>query len=295
MITKLKLKNVKIDNFCVASDAEVNLKEGLNIVTVDEGNFIIGIINYLTDRLFEKHRCYELLKIKPYIDKNDLSYLEIYCTFEDKILKYSSTYADMNLFTETLMLDNELIGYWDCFDNSLETGKLWDRLGEMDDLKIDTRLLCNTIGGRIIENALKDYLICNTNSLFEFSRKNIESRLIFHDLNVIDDLNNIYNAFGFGIRIDKNDYLVYHQGKDNEFRLSMSQEGTGFLKLLNILPEIIYCMKKDKSLSTIIPLYGTGLHFLVKKALKNFLRETGLNIIATDWKEIIEIEKEKGC
>lgn len=292
MITKIKLKNIKIEDFCRANELEINLQEGLNIIPPQCGDFIAKFSKYILDRMYKKHRLQKLFKIDPFLDKNDLSYIEFYCTYKDKILKYSSTYADGDIFTETLMIDNELIGYRDYSDDSLETGKYWDILGEVmynkSVQKIDARILCNTVGGSIIENTLKDYIICDTETP-NISSDHIKSRLVYDDLDITDDLNNLLPGFGFDCRVDKDTQLVYHS--DCKYGIPISLEGSGFNHLLHILPEVIYCMRKNKNLGIIIPHYGATLHFLVKKQLKNFLKETGLNIIATDWEENIEREK----
>ena len=293
MITKLKLKNIYIQDFCIINDVEIDLKPGLNIIPIEQGDFISRFLKYLSDRFYKKHRLKNLLTVKPSFDKDDLSYLEIHCTYKDQVLKYFSTYADGNIFTETLMIDDDLIGHRDYSDDSLETGKYWDILGEVSYSKflqnIDTRILCNTVGGSIIENTIKDYIICDTEAQPPSLHTLKDYRLVYDDLDVTDDLNNLLPAFGFDCRIDKDTQLVHYY--DNKHGIPISLEGSGFNHLLNILPEVIYCMRKDKNLGVIIPYYGVSLHFLVKKQLKNFLKETGLNIIATDWEENIEREK----
>lgn len=292
MITKLRLQNVKLEDFGRVNKVEVNLEKGLNIIPVEYGEFIVKFFKYFSERLYKKHRLHRLLKISPSIDKNDLSYIEIYCTYEDRLLKYSSTYADENIFTETLFLDGELIGHRDYTDDSLETGKHWDTFGEVSEYNhdIDAKILCYTRGGNIIENTIKDYLICDTATPPQLNREYIKSRLVFDDLDVVRELNELYQAFGFNMTIDK-DRQCCITDHEIPLRIGIELQGSGFIHLLRILPEVIYCMKKNKNLGIIIPYYGSSLHFLVKKHLKNFLENTGLHIIATDWEEYIKREK----
>ena len=291
MITKLRLQNVKLEDFGRVNKIEVNLEKGLNIIPVEYGEFIVKFFEYFSNRLGRKHRLNKLLKISPSVDKNDLSYIEIYCTNEDKILKYTSTYADENLFTETLFVGDELVGHSDYTDNSLETGRCWDTFGELFEYNhdIDAKILCYTKGGNIIENTIKDYLICRTTNLMDLDRNYIKNRLVFNDIDVVPDLNELYRAFGFYMTIDK-DRQCCITDHEIPLRIGIELQGSGFIHLLQLLPEVIYCMKKNENPGIIIPYYGSSLHFLVKRHLKDFLNNTGLHIIATDWEENIKRE-----
>ena len=67
--------------------------------------------------------------------------------------------------------------------------------------------------------------------------------------------------------------------KHGDSFLYYTSEGSGFLRLLNILPELDYCKATGKIL--IIPNYTMSLHPGVIKELKNILVELEISAIIT--------------
>ena len=222
--------------------------------------------------------------IEP-INKDDLIYITLFCTYKDSVIKYSSTYADNKIFMETITINDILVGQWDYSEDTLEKGIIyWDTfggLGNFEMVNIDTKLLCNTLAGKIITESMKDYVICDTSSPSpEVSDYLISQKLSYGEKDRIPMLNKLYPILGFDIEID-NKHLVHTAG--NNLGISIKQQGSGFLHLLEILSKLIYC--KEKNLVLIIPYYDSTLHYLVKKAFKELLENFGVNIIASSWLE----------
>ena len=100
MITKIQLENLKINGWTV-NNFEIDLNSGLNIVRPDHCDFIISIFKYIISRCDCWYREKYLLagNIEP-INKDDLIYITLFCTYKDSVIKYSSTYADNKIFMD---------------------------------------------------------------------------------------------------------------------------------------------------------------------------------------------------
>lgn len=280
MITKIILENIKLGKYRIKK-VDVNFIAGLNIFKNGDELFIEDLFKYILDREKEWYRLKYLLEIKP-LDSNDLSYITMCCEYEGDILKYSSTYDNGKIFSETLRLGNNLIGNWDYSEDELEKGILyWDTLGGLADFKnippIDTKLLCNTLAGKRLVWSFKDYLTCDFTP--NLSNGAIFGKLCYGGKSRIQELNKLYPMLGFDIEIDNN--FDVHPG-GNKYGVPISQEGSGFLHLLEIFTKIMYC--KENKLNLIIPGYDETLHPLVINRLEEYLNTCGVNIIASSRK-----------
>ncbi len=281
MITKIQLENLDICGWMV-NKFDLDISPGLNIIEPNYCEFIISIFKHIISCCNDWYRRdYLLGKLKP-INKNDLIYITLHCTYKDSIIKYSSTYVDNKIFTETISLDDRLIGYMDYTEETLEKGILyWDTLGGLANfemIKTDAKLLCNTMAGKIITNSIKNYIICDTSSSADMSNAAISGRLSYGGKDRIPMLNKLYPILGFDVEIDGK-YLVHPVG--NKMGVPIIQEGSGFHHLLEILPKLMYC--KENNLNLIIPLYDATLHYLTIKRFKKFLEGCGVNIIASSY------------
>lgn len=278
MITKIELENIEIAGYSI-SKFSVDLKPGLNLITTEYGRFIKDLFEYISQRMNVWYRCKRLFDVHYGVDKNDLSSITIHCDHDNKTLKYISTYIDNSLLTETILLDNELVYYWDYHDDDLQVGEFMS-LGELisfDKISTDAKLLVNTAAGRVITQTINDYVFCNSSELESIT--NIKGKLNYGGQNRISELNKLYPYFGFDIRIDSRGNCVYESG--SKVGIPIELQGSGFLKLLDIFTKIMYC--KEENLCLVIQNYKDSLHPLVANRLIEYLKQTGLNIIVTVW------------
>lgn len=292
MITKLYIENVRLHSYKTASSynvqkMELDFTNGVTYVPISTGSFFEHFINKFYPGNGLSH-------IET-IDKEEVGYLIICCTYGDDIIKYISTYSDNKLFSETLLLGNSLIGHVDYIELKLDKGVIyWDTLGSP--LPIDKigecTLLNSTIAGETILNARNDYCFYEDGLKSQQYHYYLDSQLnvlsysdLIYKLNLgnenrIDDINELLPCFGFNdVRIDKQKYVVYHKNCKNP--LQLEEEGSGFKYLVGLLSTILWAEKHKRIL--VIPNYGRTLHVLVKKRLEEFLKHLKINVIVTDW------------
>ena len=281
MITKLYLENFTIEKWVVRKiDLNFNSNNVLEIVTPDECSFLIDFFDYIKNRSWLWLSNFFEITAN---DKNDLSYITIHCDYQDETLKYISTYDNGKIFSEIIKLGDNLVAGFDYIENELTKGVLyWDTLGGFENIKnisgLDAKLLTNTIAGRILIQELKKYVLCDFTP--DMSLGTILGKMCYGGKDRIPELNKLYPIFGFDITIDKN--FEVHPG-GSKYGISVTQEGSGFHHLLEIFTKLMYC--KENNLALIIPGYDETLHPIIKPILKEYLESSGVNIIASSYKE----------
>lgn len=280
MITRINLENLKIEKWVVR---KVDLKfdnNGLKIVTPNECKFLIYFLDYVEGRgRLGVKRFFEITAN----DKTDLSYITIHCDYQDETLKYISTYDNGKIFSEIIKLGNNLVAGLDYTEDELTKGVLyWDTLGGPDNFKnisgLDAILLTNTMAGKRLIQELGSYVLCDFTP--DMSLGAIMGRMCYGGKNRIPELNKLYPMFGFNLTIDEN--FEVHPG-GSKYGISVTQEGSGFHHLLEIFTKLMYC--KENNLTLIIPEYDETLNPKPRLRLKEYLESSGVNIIASSYKE----------
>lgn len=278
MITKFYVENAKI-GYRQIKKLDLNLKHGLNIISWADNyrlfNLISGII---LDALFFQ-------RIKPLDNNEGLSSLVI-CVDDCELgedLKYTLTYLDGNILTETLILGKSLIGHVDYDEGELQKGTIyWDTLGSYEMLdpwytETTAGLLQHTLGGRKIKEALGKYEYVSG----EYTDFKI-SNLFLGGKNMIGEINELLPRFGFDVEIegDGEHRVGFCSIPGQSSGIPINEQGSGFIHLLNILTKLLYCKENNRTL--IIQGYDMHLHPLLKRTLEDYLSGCGVNIIASE-------------
>ena len=142
---------------------------------------------------------------------------------------------------------------------------------------IDKKVLDIIPAGQLLtctRELIDDFVVVNERTGLDYFTGRGKQRFKRAGVNFCDSTNKYYKRLGFDGAIEPDGSV-----KHGDSFLYYTSEGSGFLRLLNILPELDYCKATGKIL--IIPNYTMSLHPGVIKELKNILVELEISAIIT--------------
>ena len=180
-------------------------------------------------------------------DKNEPGILVI----SNGIICYQVIYGETGIINESINKNGKIIAVNDIMED-IPTGQLLAYTRELID----------------------DFVVVNERTGLDYFTGRGRQRFKSAGVNFCDSTNKYYKRLGFDGAIEPDGSV-----KHGDSFLYYTSEGSGFLRLLNILPELDYCKATGKIL--IVPNYTMSLHPGVIKELKNILVELEISAIIT--------------
>lgn len=198
----------------------------------------------------------ELLKA---YDKNEPGILVI----SNGTIRYQVIYGEKGIMNESINKNGKIVAVNDIIE---------------DRSTIDKKILLDIIpAGQLLtctRELIDDFVVVNERTGLDYFTGRGRQRFKRAGVNFCDSTNKYYKRLGFDGVIEPDGSV-----KHGDSFLYYTSEGSGFLRLLNILPELDYCKATGKIL--IVPNYTMSLHPVVIKELKNILVELEISAIIT--------------